>query len=293
MNKAGIIFTVVSALIYGFTPVLCSFTYAYGNTGMTLTFFRSFFVIPVLFFIMKNQHISLKLTKDEAFSILLVGLIGSVGATSLLYSSYRYVGVGTATTLHFLYPLFVMLIAKFFYKDAVSKRQLLALMIAGIGISFFIDFKDLVNLKGVFMAASSGLCFAIYLIIIEKRKLTYMNGYKLSFYLACVVASTLFITNLFFHYLVFQQPLISYGLMFMVAILASFIAIICLKEGVKRLGSAYASVFSLLEPISSVFFGFLFLKEAITLNKIVGCIIIINAIMILANISLKDIFKRT
>lgn len=281
MNKKGIVLTIISALIYGFTPVLCFFTYEMGNNSMTLTFFRNLFVIPVLFSLMVLNKVDFTLSKKEALDIVVVGIFGAVFTTLLLYTSYSYIGVGTATTLHFMYPIFVVLICKFIYRDVVKKNQIIASIIAIVGISFFINFNDLGNIKGILMALISGVTFAIYLVLIEKRNLALMNGYKLSFYIAVVVGITLSIINLKTNQIIFNQPITSYLLMFAVSMLASFLGIILLKEGIKLIGSSMASMFSLFEPISSIVFGAIFLHEVVTFNKVIGSIIIVIAMIIL------------
>lgn len=283
MSKKGVVFTILSALIYGFTPILCTITYGMGNNAVTLTFFRNFFCLPILAIIMLIKKIDFKLTLHEIKSIILVGINGSVVATLLLYSSYSYVDVGTATTLHFLYPIFVTLIYKFYYRGTITRNQVIALVLSGIGSACFIDTKSLGKIQGVVMALLSGVAFAVYLVLIEKKKLSQMNGFKLSFYLALTVTVIFFTINLFTKSIMLNQPIESYGLMLAVSILASFIAVVFLKEGIRLIGSAHASVFSLFEPISSVVFGLIFLNESITFIKLIGCGFIVLGIVALAN----------
>ena len=45
--KKGILCTVLSALLFGFTPVLASYTYEMGSTPETLTFYRNAMAIPM------------------------------------------------------------------------------------------------------------------------------------------------------------------------------------------------------------------------------------------------------
>ena len=92
-----------------------------------------------------------------------------------------------------------------------------------------------------------------------------------------------FTINLFTKSIMLNQPIESYGLMLAVSILASFIAVVFLKEGIRLIGSAHASVFSLFEPISSVVFGLIFLNESITFIKLIGCGFIVLGIVALAN----------
>ena len=281
MRTKGIIYVLISALIYGFTPVLCSMTYDMGNTPLTITFFRSFFVLPVLAILMKKDHISMKITKIELGKVFVIALFGAVLTTLLLYSSYQYIAVGTATTLHFLYPLFVTLICHFIYRDSMRKTQIIALFISLVGVAFFINLNDLSAIQGIVMALISGFTFSIYLVGIEKFGVSNMHSYKLSFYIAMWVCICLVIVNLFTGQFNFDQPLLSYGLMVIVAILAQFVAVVMLKEGIAIIGSSLASMFSMAEPVSSVIFGAIFLSESITIMQIVGCVMIMIGVSML------------
>ena len=281
MRTKGIIYVLISALIYGFTPVLCSMTYKLGNTPLTLTFFRSFFVLPVLAILMKKEHISLKISANELKKVFIIALFGAVLTTLLLYSSYQYIAVGTATTLHFLYPLFVTLICHFIYRDSMRKTQIIALFISLVGVAFFINLNDLSAIQGIVMALISGFTFSIYLVGIEKFGVSNMHSYKLSFYIAMWVCICLVIVNLFTGQFNFDQPLLSYGLMVIVAILAQFVAVVMLKEGIAIIGSSLASMFSMAEPVSSVIFGAIFLSESITIMQIVGCVMIMIGVSML------------
>ena len=281
MKNKGIFLTVLSALIYGFTPVLCSITYNYGNNALTLTFFRSLLIIPLLIVLMIVNKIDFKCDHHELLRIIFVGLFGSVFTTLLLYSSYRYIGVGTSTTLHFMYPLFVTLLCHFVFHDKLSKIQIIALGIALSGVFCFIDINDLVKIKGIVMALVSGFTFSLYLVGIEKLNLAKMNNYKLSLYLAITVCVSLFIFGSITDQFVFDHSVISYGLMLVIAFLAQFVAVICLKMGIEYLGSSLASMFSMFEPVSSVVFGCLFLNESITFIKMIGCILILSGVLLL------------
>ena len=281
MRTKGIIYVLISALIYGFTPVLCSMTYDMGNTPLTLTFFRSFFVLPVLAILMKKDHISMKISRIELGKVFVIALFGAVFTTLLLYSSYQYIAVGTATTLHFLYPLFVTLICHFIYRDSMRKTQIIALVISLIGVGFFINLNDLSAIQGIIMALISGFTFSIYLVGIEKFGVSDMHSYKLSFYIAMWVCICLIIVNVFTGQFNFNQPLLSYGLMVIVAILAQFVAVVMLKEGIAIIGSSLASMFSMAEPVSSVIFGAIFLSESITIMQIIGCVMIMIGVSML------------
>ena len=279
-NK-GILLVIASALLYGFAPVLCSMTYQYGNTPTTLTFFRSFFVVLILGAMMIKDKIPFRCEKGELVRLVAVALFGSVLTTFLLNSSYLYIGVGTATTLHFLYPLFVTLICHFVYHDPLDKRHMLALGICLIGVLLFLDFKDLSKMKGILMALVSGITFAIYLVGIDKLKLSYMNGVKMSFYFALTVSVVMGVFGTATDQIVLNQPLISYVYMLGVAIMAQWLAVVCLQKGIQVLGSSLASLFSMFEPVSCLIFGALLLNETVIVAQVFGCVFILGGVLLL------------
>lgn len=279
-NK-GILLVIASALLYGFAPVLCSITYQYGNNPVTLTFFRSFFVVLILGGLMMKDKISFRCEKGELFRIVIVALFGSVLTTFLLNSSYLYIGVGTATTLHFLYPLFVTLICHFVYHDALDRKHLKALAVCLLGVLLFLDFKDLSKMKGILMALVSGMTFAIYLVGIDKLKLSQMNSVKLSFYFALTVSFVMGTFGFTTKQMVLNQPLISYVLMLGVAIMAQWLAVVCLQKGIQVLGSSLASLFSMFEPVSCLLFGAILLHETVVMAQVLGCVLILGGVLLL------------
>ena len=281
MRLKGIIYTILSGLLYGFAPVICGLTYAYGNNATSTAFFRGFFVLPILALIMIKNKISFKITLNEFIKIFFVALFGQVITTILLYGSIEYVGAGTSTTLHFLYPLVVTLICHYVYKDVLTKTHIIALSIALLGIFMFLDLNDLTKLTGVFMAIASSVTFAIYLVGVEKLKLSKMNDCKLTFYISLCMCVSTFIYGSFTNTLVLVQPIQSYILLILIAILAQLCAVTFLKKGIEILGSSLASLLSMFEPVTSVIFGVLLLNEELTLLKVIGCVLILFSIGLL------------
>lgn len=282
MKIKGIFFTVVSAFMYGFTPALASMTYKMGNNGLSMTFYRNLFAIPVLFLLMKRDKVDFKIEKHDLKNTAAVAIFGVAATNVLLYSSYSFVGVGTATTLHFMYPVFVAVVCRYAFNEQLGKKKVITLVFACIGVLFFIDLKNAGNLLGVLMAVASSLTYAFYMVWMEKKRLARLNPYKLSLYIAIFAVTAIFIVNIFFGYIKVDMPLKAYGLIIIVSLCTSFLATILLQLGIKELGSSSSAIFSLFEPITSVVIGALLLGEKVTMFKITGCIIIFFAITYLA-----------
>ena len=93
----GIVFTVISAVIFGFTPVLGRMTYDMGSNAVTLGFFRNLFSIPVLLVVILVTKSPLKISLGRLKDIALVGICGNATTTILLYSSYSYIGASATS----------------------------------------------------------------------------------------------------------------------------------------------------------------------------------------------------
>ena len=277
--RKGYIYTALSAIIFGLMPLLTKIIIARGATSLTIAFFRVFYVTIVLFFVLKLKKIDLRLEKRELLSALLTSIFGSGLTIIILNESYNYVDTGIATSLHFLYPLFVAILCCFFYGEKIKKKQIISLSFALVGIICFMS-KGNGSLFGYFLAIASGLTYAFYLVKMDKTGLVKMNALKLSFYLALFTTIEIFTINLFMQDVVFKMDAIAYGLLLVLALSASFLATVLLQKGVLLLGSTRASFICLLEPVTSMIVGILFLGEALTLNKGLGGLAIIISLII-------------
>lgn len=277
--KKGYIYTALSAIIFGLMPLLTKIIIARGATSLTIAFFRVFYVTIVLFFVLKIKKIDLYLEKRDLLSAILTSIFGSGLTIIILNESYNYVDTGIATSLHFLYPLFVAILCCFFYGEKIKKKQIISLSFALVGIICFMS-KGNGSLFGYFLAIASGLTYAYYLVKMDKTGLVKMNALKLSFYLALFTTIEIFTMNLFMQDVVFKMDVLSYALLLVLALSSSFLATVLLQKGVLLLGSTKASFICLLEPVTSMIVGILWLNEAFTLNKGLGGLAIIISLII-------------
>ena len=277
----GNLFIILSACIFGFTPIMGKITYLNGSNSIMLTFLRTFFCVPVLWIILKQQKVSFKLSKTQFKQLLIISFIGSAVTTLMLYQSYNYIPVGTATTLHFVYPVFVDLGAILIFKEHLTKPKILALVIATAGISFFMGGKIEGGLLGILLALVSGLTYAFYILYLDKSSLLALHPLKLSFYINLFVAGFVFIYGLFTGTLTLDITPMGWLLSFLVAMLCGFLGITLFQVGVKLSGGTTAAILSMFEPITSVVCGIAFLGEPITVKSVLGCALILTGVTIL------------
>lgn len=282
MYTKGILYTVLSAVLFGITPLITTAVYGYEANSMTVVFYRSLFVIPMLAVIMKARGISFTISVRDLRNTGIIAVFGSGLTTILLFSSYTYIDVGCATTLHFLYPVFVSLLCFAVYHERLGRRKLLALGMAFVGALCFFDLTNAGSITGLIMAASSALTYAFYMVQLEKTRLSHQNAYKISFYLAIFILLETLVYHLLFSSIQFILPWNAYLLILLLSLASSFLAVVLLQKGIQKLGSSTASLFCLFEPITSVICGVFFLQEALTPAKAAGCLIILTALIIMS-----------
>ena len=282
MKARGVLYIVLSAVIFGFMPVLTELSYSYGNNPYNMALFRNLMVLPVLWMMIRRGRLSMKLIKYEKTGVLLVSVLGSALTTILLYSSYTYIGVGTATTIHFLYPLLVCVYCRLFFGEKLTLHRSVCLVLCMAGVLCFLDTGSVSNIKGVLMAAGSAVTYSFYMTYLGKMGLTRIHPAVFSFYLSSIVSIFMLLLNLPLHFIVPSLPWQAYGLMFGVSIGTSLAASILLNKGIAIIGASTASIFSLFEPITGVIMGVVMLGEAFGVRNGIGCGMIFGGILWMA-----------
>ena len=278
-KQKGIIFTMIATILFGVTPAVGKLTYAMGNNGVQLAFLRHLFVLPLFLMIVIYQGQSLRLNKSQCLDVFKVGFFGNTLTIVMLYSSYEYIGVGSATVLHFLYPLFVVCMNFILYHQKLNKQQLCCLALAIIGIFCFMDSSSS-SIMGALLAILSGVFFAYYMVGMDHSSIRYMSPYVFNFYLVLMNSIVIFILA-FLLGRVSILPLQAYILSGVVAVLTSLIGVVLLQKGIYCLGASLTAILSTLEPITSIVVGVVWLNESLTLLKIIGCILVLLSTFIL------------
>ena len=83
-QRRGVCFTVLSALLFGVTPILASWSYDLGSTPETLTFYRNLLVVPILLLLLLIRKKSLAVPLPTLAKLLAVGVLGLPGLVLLL-----------------------------------------------------------------------------------------------------------------------------------------------------------------------------------------------------------------
>ena len=275
---------------FGFVPLFTKVVMQEGLDVVAIGFFRflGLGLFSLLMILVQKRPLSVDANQ---FPAIVVDSFFQVVTMLLLSASYLFIPTGNATSLHFMYPVFVFLILYLYYKNRFSKMQWIALICCAIGIVCFIDFDNMNNWIGMGIAIASGLTYAIYMVILDKQGLAKIDPFVLSF-IGCVL-ETIFLAVLGLAMGSFQMTLNAMGILslFILAGL-SVCGTLLLQVGTRYIGSGMASLFCLFEPLTSLVCGWLILKDPLRWGSVLGCVLIFGGILLILKPSKRTKEKK-
>lgn len=276
----GVCLVVLSALLFGFTPILGKMTYTEGSNAVTLLFLRAVLALPILLGYLCIRKISLRVSGRELFELLFLSAVGSYATTLLLYSSYSYLSVGLSTTLHFIYPMVTVMCTRVLFREKLSYAKIVAAVLSLVGVFLSAEITSGTSALGAAYALLSGCTYAFYIVLLDHTRLKNMHFMKLAFYQCLISSLCVGLINGSQGELQMILTVKGYVLSALVAILVSVVAIPAFQVGVKLSGGMTAALLSTFEPVTSILCGILLLNERLTYMKLMGCTLILIAIIL-------------
>ena len=290
-NKVkGIGATLISAIYFGFVPLLMKTVYAGGGNSFTAAFLRFAFSIPVLFVVLKIKGVDLRITREELKHFFIITAFGYAGTTLLVFTAYNYIPTGMTTTIHFLYPTFTVAGLMIFYREKIKASKIFCVILCLIGIIMFYNGGEgHASLIGILLALCSSMTYAFYTIFLGKSEvLRDIEPMKRLFYMHIIGAMIMLAIGLISGNLNFHMTPLSWGVMALTANLTAFVGALLYQIGVKYIGAESTAMLSTFEPITSVIVGILVYGEPMTLRIFIGCAAIIVSTLIIARTESKE-----
>jgi drug/metabolite transporter (DMT)-like permease len=286
----GIGATLLSAIYFGFVPLLMKTVYAGGGNSFTAAFLRFAFSIPVLFVVLKIKGVDLRITREELKHFFIITAFGYAGTTLLVFTAYNYIPTGMTTTIHFLYPTFTVAGLMIFYREKIKASKIFCVILCLIGIIMFYNGGEgHASLIGILLALCSSMTYAFYTIFLGKSEvLRDIEPMKRLLYMHIIGAMIMLAIGLISGNLNFHMAPLSWGVMALTANLTAFVGALLYQIGVKYIGAESTAMLSTFEPITSVIVGILVYGEPMTLRIFIGCAAIIASTLIIARTESKE-----
>lgn len=275
-TQRGMAYALCSAVIFGFTPVLTRLSYEMGNNGVNATFLRGLFSLPFLYWLSRREKTKAS-PKGQWFKVIICGFLAGI-TTLLLYSSYGYINSGTATMLHFVYPLGVIVLSCICYGKRPRSNELMTLGLGLFGVSLFVPNNSVGTVQGILMALCSGLTYAGYIMMSSNKDIKSLPPFTLIFRITVLSTCIAGGYGLISGSLTLALPLPAFVLCLLIALLDSLVGGLLLQWGIRLAGERKTSLLSLLEPLTGIICGILIFHDSQSSAVYLGCLLITGSL---------------
>ena len=275
------VFAILSAVFFGTVPLFTKTAYAYGCNAYTVAFGR--FLVGALgsgVIITLLPNTSFRVTRSELRK--LAGLSVFYAATPvLLYEAYRGISTGFATTLHFTYPIIVMMIGAAAFRNRLHARQIICLFICIAGITCFYTPGQTESISGMALAVASGFAYALYILFLRRSGLQHLHVMVVTFWISLLSATEIGVAALVGGRLTLFIPWQGWLAIVGLGVFATVLALALFQLGVFLCGDVKASLLSTFEPLTGVILGVLVFHEALTPRTVAGIVLILLSTLFL------------
>lgn len=251
---------------------------------------------------------SFKVSRGELSTLTALGLLFVISSLTL-YCSFLYMDSGVACSLLFVYPVMTAVLMAMLYGEKITKATAAAIALSLVGVLLLYkgDGETVLSTVGVLLVMVSALSYALYIIVANRasapeselgtshsklskyiplpHRVTIhrldMSAMKLSFYvlIVCAVSMVLFSFTSAERHL---MPLVTgreWGYSLMLAIVPTVFSLVSMGTAVRIIGSTPTAIMGALEPLTAVVIGLTVFHEALTVNLVVGILLILTAVI--------------
>lgn len=277
------LYLTIAASLWGIMYVAGKYVMGYISPFLTLwlRYLIAFVVLFIISFIYKKE----RLRKEDILFLFILSLTGhfiSLGAAFIgTFFTTAQLGALIATTP----PIFTVILASLILKEKITYRKLISITLAMLGIIISLDVNfEGGNLKtfipGVLLLLTGAIAWGVYTILLRKAQysITYLTTYTTG------ISFILFTPIMLFTFNVEELPQlvngsVIYSLIYL-GIFATAVAFFLWNKGIERVEASTGSIFTFFNAIAGGFFGWLLLKEPLTWNYYIGCLLVFVAIVI-------------
>jgi drug/metabolite transporter (DMT)-like permease len=224
-------------------------------------------------------------SRNQILPLGLLGLIGVFAYNALFFNALKLIDAGRAAMIIALNPVFIGLLAAYFFKDRLSPIRLIGIVLSVTGAAVVISRGEATHLLGGGLGWGEILtlgCMASWVAysLIGKGILKGMSPLVSVSYSSVVGTGALFLPayteGMMGHlaeYSIADWMGISY-----LGIFGTVLGFVWYYEGIKKIGPTRAGQFINFVPVSAIILAFFILGEPITWSLLVGGLFVISGV---------------
>jgi drug/metabolite transporter (DMT)-like permease len=277
----------LAAIAFSGKAIIIKLAYRHGVDALTLLALRMLFSAPLFALLAiwaARRPGTQALSGPDLRAVGAAGFVGYYLASYFDFLGLQYITAALERLVLFLYPTFVLLLSALLFKRPITRRDVIALLLAyvGIGLVFAHDLHtQQANVwLGSFWVLLSALFYAAYLLG-SGRLVGRVGSMRFACYaglVSCVAVVAHFVVTRPWQSIL-GQPTPVYWLSLLMAVVSTVMPIVLTSEGIRRIGASHASVIGSVGPVATIFLGFAFLGEEITAVQLAGAALVMAGVL--------------
>ena len=238
----------------------------------------------------------------ENYKVLaVVGLLSAAIPFVLFAFSAQTINAGVLAVLNASVPMMSGFIASTFFKDKLSRKQIIGLIIGIVGVfilmseSLFTEQGQAVNLSSSLLPMGYGLLACVGYATGANVTKNYLSEISpIAITAGSLIIASLIMLPIAVYAFPYGQSISvkAWSSVICVGVFSTAIALIFMNQLIKNIGAMRATSITLVIPIFAIFFGYVLLDEALDIGAIVGSVVILFGTYLSLNLSLKN-FARS
>lgn len=256
---------------------------------VTLAFWRWTVATVILFpFAIKSLLTNREIIKEHKLYITITSILGVSLFNTLIYIASHTTSVMNLSLISITFPIFIILLSRIFYKEAVTTNKYVGVLLVAIGIITLVtkgDFSVLKNLDfatGDIWMLLGAITFALYSLMVKKKP--QQLGAR-SFQLITFLAGLLLLSPFYIWEAThsdFEIQNISSNTLFSIlyiGVFASLVSYFLWGKAVATIGPTKSSMIYYTLPVFSGIAAYLFLGEVIRTIHLLSMLLIVVGIV--------------
>ena len=250
---------------------------------MQLSFYRWFFVLVLLLpYIFINYKDLILGFKKDSLLLIVFGAFGIAGFNTFLYYGLQTTSATNALLINSSTPIFIILISSIIFRIAITKIQILGVVLSTLGVLYLIlkgDINHILELNftpGDLWILLAAFDWAIYSVLLKfkPKELSSFSFLTITSFIGVIILYIAFILqgySLEFSFLSNKEVL--YSLIYIV-IFPSILSFYFWNMATIEIGANKAGQSAHLMPIFGAILAYIFLDEVLEFYHIVGIVLI-------------------
>ncbi len=292
----GVVFALLAALGFSAKAILVKLAYLASNVdAVTLLALRMVFSVPffIAVVVWLRRHEAAPLNTHDRLLVLGLGLVGYYLSSFLDFLGLQYISAGLERLILFLYPTLTVIFSAVLYRRAIGRKVIaaMALSYAGIALVFWHDVGihpgDVV-LMGAGLVFASTVSYAVYLVG-AGHAITRIGALRFTAYAMMVASAACVLQFVVMRPLsALDLPVSVYQYSIAMALFSTVLPVFLLSFAIRRIGSGSTSLIGTVGPVSTIYMGYLFLNELVSVLQIAGSALVLCGVLLISLNSKKE-----